>query len=249
MDPNGSAHRLALGHIRIRTKLFSLWATLTHSCQVEFRYGANVPVPQERRDRFVLMAPFCYLYNAPNKSSHLALESLVVYYFVIAGKWSHFPNGGRKQVSLSTLQQACKEVMSGMAAISEISDEEKMEWELPPVKTEDRTAAQLKPPRPPKRKHDNSQSEKPTKRLATATAKEELLEVEVNAKEAQLAEMSKTVGKVLDAAEVHANWASDMFEKNIPQAHQDAAKMQLDNDIKELRSIAAEFRELYGKRV
>ncbi|KAG9197973.1 hypothetical protein G6514_000692 [Epicoccum nigrum] len=277
VDKNGSTHRLALGAIKMASEQYPLWVYLTSSggrdCKAHFVYQGGKTVPREQHDRFILVEPFCYLPTTlpttlPTKNiEYSTLDTLIAYYFIVAGKWPKKPpTGGHGYISTPVLRKACSEVSTGMKTASRVREHNNMARQLP-------SSASTTLPALPlllKRKHDDSDLAAPsTKRVAIATdkvqileatihaqkdqltrtiTKMQLLEAEVNTLEKERAAVIEDMRKVLNRGKTHSIWASDILKgKIISEAAKGSAEMALDADMEELGTMIRKFEAVYGK--
>jgi hypothetical protein len=113
---NGGEWRLRVGYINVDNKRLPLWAHMTRPCNVEWRYGVNSAPALSQRDDFELVRPLCFLYTGPKAAQLNDLDTTVAFYFVAAGKWPGFLDGGRQKVSLKAMVQACKLINKGTSS-------------------------------------------------------------------------------------------------------------------------------------
>ena len=255
IDKHGSAYRLALGIVRIASKQHPLWVYLTspggRDCDVHFVYQDGKAVPREQHEHFTLVEPFCYLPKIlpPTKNAKFSpLATVIVYYFVVAGKWPEKPPaGGHGYVDTPILRKACLTVRAGMRRASRLREHDDV------VGQSSSSASTTLPALPLrlKREHDDSDLAAPTTKRVKIDAqedqitKEQLLEA-VNTEHKGDAELITKRRKALYIARVHSNWASDMFEKNIPEAAKESAKIEFDKNMMELAILEREFEASYG---
>lgn len=258
VDKNGSTHRLSLGTIRVASELHPLWVYLTspggRDCEVHFVYQGGKAVSRKQHDQFTLVEPFCYLPTnlPPTKNAKFStLATLIVYYFIVAGKWPKKPpTGAHGYVATDVLRKACLEVSAGVEKASRVRDHDNM------GRQPSSTTLQALPLRL-KREHDDSDLAAPTikrakidaqgEQLARTIAEMQLYKAESYTLEKERADVIEKYGKVLSLGLTHCTWASDMFEKRIPEMAKGSAKIQLDEDKKTLDAMVREFEALYGK--
>ena len=262
IEKNGSTHRLSLGTIRVASELHPLWVYLTspggRDCEVHFVHQGGKAVSRKQHDQFTLVEPFCYLPTnlPPTKNAKFSmLATLIVYYFIVAGKWPKKPpTGAHGYVATNVLIKACLEVSAGVEKASRVRDHNNMGRQ--PSSSVSTTLHAL--PLRVKREQDDSDLAAPTiKRVkldvledqSTRTfAMNQLLEAEVNTLQKGYADMIEEMREVLYMGRLHSTWATDILDgKKIPEAAKWSAQIQLDQDKETLDTIIRKFEALYGK--
>ena len=262
VEKNGSTHRLALGTIKVALEQHPLWVYLTspggRDCEVHFVYQGGKAVSRVQHDQFTLVEPFCYLPKnlPPTKNAKFSmLATLIVYYFIVAGKWPKKPpTGAHGYVATNVLIKACLEVSAGVEKASRVRDHNNMGRQ--PSSSVSTTLHAL--PLRVKREQDDSDLAAPTiKRVkldvledqSTRTfAMNQLLEAEVNTLQKGYADMIEEMREVLYMGRLHSTWATDILDgKKIPEAAKWSAQIQLDQDKETLDTIIRKFEALYGK--
>lgn len=116
-DASGSSKKLFVGYVNKQGsgRTVPLWAYIKGGCYIEFvcngieRVTLNTPLYET-----TLYPPFSFLSQDFAKQRYPMMQSVVAYYFVAAGHWGLFQDGGRQQVSLEALHRGCSAVAVGM---------------------------------------------------------------------------------------------------------------------------------------
>lgn len=258
---SGSSHRLSIGSISTgKDTTLPIWAHLAKTekgCEVEFRYDAGMHVNWGQHDQITLVKPFCDVTPEATKSKYSPLASLVVYYFIVAGLWDKFPpQNSKSNASFTALRKACKEIIARTGAENEgmdrqaSTDDGKAEAlttkHVTTAEIENQLYMQLMLAQFLAQGDEKADLIEALNNAHDLVQKHQLLEAEVNAKEAQLAGKIDTLRKAFRIAQTHSTWASDLFTKKIPQNQQSAATLAFDEQKVELDAMIKEFDEQYG---